>query len=71
MHIASRESRVTVTPEIEPHGVSIQACSACSGDYEDPELTAWSCADEEEVDEEQSAVKAQRPVARKEFPVRD
>jgi hypothetical protein len=31
----------------------LQACSACDGDYEDPERTAWGCveADEEEDDE--------------------
>ena len=30
---------------------SVRACSACSGDYEDPEATAWSDASEADTGE--------------------
>ena len=49
----------------------VHACSACSGDYEDPELTASSDAREEEGAEEASADHAERSVPRKGFPVRE
>jgi hypothetical protein len=48
-------------------GVALDACSACAGDYEDPERTAW--ADEGlERDEERGDNDAQQP-QRREFPV--
>ena len=28
-------------------------CSACAGDYEDPEATAWAACDEEDCDGEE------------------
>jgi hypothetical protein len=66
----------------ERHGASLRACSACSGDYEDPERTASSDfvdrdagdqddADENDADEgdgdQQDGV--QRSAVRDEFPV--
>ncbi len=58
-------------PQIEPYGICIHACSACSGDYEDPERTASSGAAEEEADDEETAGDALRSAAREEFPVRE
>ena len=58
-------------PRIEPHGNSISACSACSGDYEDPERTAFRDAGAEEADDEESDANVRRSVDREEFPVRE
>ena len=44
---------------------ALHACSACSGDYEDPERTAWP-ADEEAEDERENAEAA--AAAAEEFP---
>jgi hypothetical protein len=47
--------------------VALDACSACAGDYEDPERTAW--ADESlERDKERGDNDAEQP-QRREFPV--
>jgi len=54
---------------VTPQAACVHACSACSGDYEDPELTASSDACEEEGAEEASADHAQRSVPREGFPV--
>jgi len=54
-----------VTPQV----ACVRACSACSGDYEDPELTVSSDAYEEEGAEEAIADLAERSVPRKGFPV--
>jgi len=32
-------------------GPKLRACSACAGDYEDPERTAWAGEDSEEAGE--------------------
>jgi hypothetical protein len=71
VHIASYESRAAVTQQIEANCVCIHACSACSGDYEDPERTASSDAEAEELDDEEIAAITPRPDAREEFPVRE
>jgi len=42
----------------------VRACSACSGDYEDPERTAWHDAS----DEDEGAEDASRFVPREGFP---
>ena len=49
----------------------VHACSACSGDYEDPERTASSDACEEEGAEEASADHVERSVPSEGFPVRE
>jgi hypothetical protein len=36
----------------------MEACSACSGDYEDPDRSAWS--DEEDEDAEEEAVASRK-----------
>ena len=49
---------------------SVRACSACSGDYEDPEETAWTDEGEEDAGEV-DAENAERPEARERFPVQE
>ena len=49
---------------------SVRACSACSGDYEDPEETAWNEVGEEDVGEA-DAENAEQSEARERFPVRE
>jgi hypothetical protein len=56
--------------QIKPFGTCLHACSACSGDYEDPERAASNEA-VDEADDEGSAGNALPSVARKEFPVRE
>ena len=58
-------------PLIEPHRTRLHACSACAGDYEDPERIAQSDSEKEEADGEEGAGDVQRPVDREEFPVRE
>ena len=57
-------------PRIDPHSNSISACSACSGDYEDPERTAFRDAAAEEAHDEESDADMRRALRREEFPVR-
>jgi hypothetical protein len=65
-------ARDAVTPPKAASQVTcLRACSACSGDYEDPERTAWSDASEEEDDDEASADNADASVLRTTFPVRE
>ena len=71
MQIVSYESRAAVTPQAEPYEICLQACSACCGDYEDPERTAPSDSEKEEADGEEGAGDVQRPVDREELPVRE
>ena len=54
-----------------PVPTQVRACSACAGDYEDPERTAWRDASEEEGAEETSADNAAQSVPREGFPVRE
>ena len=61
---------------MKPQSTSLRACSACAGDYEDPEQTAWSdTVDEDEGDEEgdedASAGNAEQSVSREGFPARE
>jgi len=56
---------------VTPQATCVRACSACSGDYEDPELTASGDACEEEGAEEASADDTERSVPREGFPVRE
>jgi len=61
---------------VKPQPVCLCACSACSGDYEDPERTASSEASEEESAEEEGAEEAsadntERSAPRDGFPVRE
>ena len=48
---------------------SVRACSACSGDYEDPEEAAWTEEGEEDAGEA-DAENAEQPEVRERFPVR-
>ena len=59
-----------VTPRAASQSICLRACSACSGDYEDPERTASSDASEEDGAEEASA-DTERSVSRDGFPVRE
>jgi hypothetical protein len=68
-----------VTARAVPQWICVRACSACSGDYEDPERTAWSEAidqdgdqqGEEERDEDASAENAEQSASREGFPARE
>jgi hypothetical protein len=56
--------------QIKPYGLCIHACSACSGDYEDPERTAPSGAPEggaAEAEDEERAGDVQPRLAREDF----
>jgi hypothetical protein len=54
-----------------PVPAPMHACSACAGDYEDPERTAWSDASEEAGAEETSVDNAGQSVPREGVPVRE
>ncbi len=54
-----------------PKPAQMRACSACSGDYEDPERTAWRDASEEEGAEEASADNAEQSVPSEGVPVQE
>jgi len=56
-----------VNLQLTPQPPCLRACSACAGDYEDPERTTASEADEEEG-EEASADETQRSDPRDKFP---
>ncbi len=65
-----------MTPAPKPQSTLLRACSACAGDYEDPEQTAWSdTVDEDEGDEEgdedASAVNEEQFASREGFPARE
>ena len=49
---------------------SVRACSACSGDYEDPEETAWTEEGEEDAGEA-DAENVEQSEVRERFPVRE
>jgi len=55
----------------KPISTCLHACSACSGDYEDPERTAFWDAGAEEADDEETDANVRRSVDREEFPVRE
>jgi hypothetical protein len=48
--------------------MGVHACSACAGDYEDPERTVSSEAAEEEDAGDASKEEMTRAIAREEFP---
>jgi len=72
-----------MTARAVPQCICVRACSACSGDYEDPERTAWSETidqqgdqegkheGEEEGDEDGSAGNAEQSASREGFPARE
>lgn len=49
---------------------SVRACSACSGDYEDPEESVWDDPSEEDAGEP-DAENAEQSEAREGFPARE
>jgi len=49
---------------------ALRACSACAGDYEDPERTAWSSDDPEDEEREDGREEEQR-APNEEFPAED
>ena len=55
----------------DPFASCLCACSACSGDYEDPERTASSEAAEGDADDEESAESKPRPIDGERFPARE
>ncbi len=68
-----------MTPAPKPQSTILRACSACAGEYEDPERTAWSEAieqkgeeeGEQEGDEDASAGNAEQSASREGFPARE
>jgi hypothetical protein len=60
-----------MTHQIEAAGAFIHACSACAGDYEDPEWAAARNETAEEAEDDDSGRNAQPLGARQEFPVRE
>ncbi len=54
----------------KPAVAGLRVCSACDGDYEDPERTAWSDDEDEDADEA-SRGPAEPDAARERFPVRE
>ena len=64
-----------MTPKLKPESTSLRACSACAGDYEDPERTVWSDGieeqGEEEGEEDASAGNAKQSASREGFPAWD
>jgi hypothetical protein len=64
-----------MTPAPKPQSTFLRACSACAGDYEDPEETAWSEAidqeGEEEGGEDASAGSAEQFESWERFPARE
>ncbi len=63
---------------MKPQSTSLRACSACAGDYEDPEQTAWGDGIEEEGEQEgdegdegASAGSAEQSASREGFPARE
>jgi hypothetical protein len=62
-----------------PQGICVRACSACSGDYEDPERSAWSETiepdgdqpTEEEGGENAGTGSAEQSASREGFPAQE
>ncbi|MCU1239920.1 MAG: hypothetical protein JWO71_646 [Candidatus Acidoferrum typicum] len=71
VRLSTRANKGAVVTPIEPFRTCLQACSACSGDYEDPERTAFRDSAAEEADDEESGANLRRSVDREEFPVRE
>lgn len=49
---------------------ALRACSACAGDYEDPERTAWS-PDDPDDEEREDEREEERQAPNEEFPAED
>jgi hypothetical protein len=64
-----------MTAQAVPQWICVRACSACSGDYEDPERTAWGETIDQQGDEEgdgdASAGNAEQSASREGFPARE
>ena len=60
-----------MTPQMATQGIRVHACSACFGDYEDPERTAWWEAPDEEGFDPEDAGKTPRSITGEEFPVQE
>jgi len=54
---------VSMRSRVDPQGNWVRACSACPGDYEDPEPTAWNDPSVEDAGEAE-AENAEQPEAR-------
>jgi hypothetical protein len=70
--MAQKSRRETkMTRSANATAVFIRACSACDGDYEDPERTAWSGGSEEEGTAESHEDNTQQVARALQFPVRE
>jgi hypothetical protein len=49
---------------------AMRACSACAGDYEDPERTAWS-PDDPDGEEREDGREEEREAPNEEFPAEE
>jgi hypothetical protein len=70
IRLCTLANKGAVMTPIEPFRTCLQACSACSGDYEDPERTAFRDAAAEEADDEEIDAEMRRSAGREGFPVR-
>jgi len=68
MTLGEQASAHAMISQAAPQATCLRACSACSGDYEDPERTAPSEIGEEEHATDASAEDAKRRIPRDEFP---
>ena len=68
MTLGEQASADAMVSQAAPQATCLRACSACAGDYEDPESTAPSEIGEEEDAADASAADAKRPTPRDEFP---
>jgi len=68
MQFASQRTSTTVMRRRDLAQLQLRACSACAGDYEDPESTAPSEIGEEDDAVHASAEDAKRSTPRDEFP---
>ncbi|MGB2645514.1 MAG: hypothetical protein WBG02_13700 [Candidatus Acidiferrum sp.] len=63
-----------LAPAYEAFPQALRACSACAGDYEDPDRTAWTQAaedDEERLDEAPNENDGDAPAGSDEFPAQE
>jgi hypothetical protein len=56
--------------DANPVAARVRVCSACDGDYEDPERTAWIDHEDEGADES-SGDQAEQGATPERFPVRE
>lgn len=57
--------RSRASTECRARPAALRACSACAGDYEDPDRTAWTDDASEDEQDEQRAPADEFPVPRK------